>query len=191
MLVLKDAFARWVMRITLAICLAITTVSFAQTDNSQKVQVATAVASKDFSGNWKLNEEDAKTSQRVKAIEDATASLGRFKQRRAFDVMQKMTAPAKQLEIVDQGKQVQITQAGQKIIVGTDGKQVNSNGPNGKLTLKAEKREGKLIIEVKSTKATRTVVYELSDDGTQLNQQVEIVASQLPKPVRFANSYRR
>lgn len=192
MLKIADTFAKNnVTRLTMAFCLVFPAIAPSQTANSQQMQSTAGVSNKNFTGIWQLNESTTLKNQRSRAIKNATASLGRFKRSRALEVMQKMTAPPRELKIVDDGNQVQISRAGGEAVVGIDGRPVTIDSPRGKATLRATKRDGRLIVESKLANATTTVVYQLSDDGNTLNQQIEIVANKLPTPVRFTNSYRR
>ena len=181
------------------ICLAIalyvlanSNASSAQTANSEPTQFGENAATVNFSGTWKLNLSANQKNQRKIAIENATATLGRFQQGRARQIVQKMTAPANEIKIVDEKNQIRLSRAGHEIVVGTDQKPVTVSGPHGKkVTLRAEKRAGKLLVESRTADSTKTVVFQLSNDGNSMRQQVEIVASRLSTPIRFSNNYRR
>lgn len=146
---------------------------------------------KDFTGTWKLQETAAQTNQRIKAIENATASFSRFMRGRARDAMNKKTAPPKELKMVDAGSQLKISKSGREFVVGTDGKPaaVVFDGKNA--TMQAGKREGKLIVVVRMNEMTKTTICELSVDGQTLKQQTEISSTKLATPIRFTNYFRR
>lgn len=193
MISFSNAFAKPRMCFAIACCLLTNPNNgFAQTSNLQTKTTTSAITTApDFSGTWRLDLSAEQKNQRKLAIENATASLGRFKQSRARQIMQKMTAPPQELKIVDQGNQIRLTRASFELVVGTDNQPITVQTPNGTAMVRAVKRDGSLVIESKTGDSTKTVVYQLSGDGKAMQQQVEILASKLKKPVRFSANYRR
>ena len=144
-----------------------------------------------FTGTWRLKEMRGQPDQRRNAIERVVASMGRFQQGRAREMLNKTTAPPRELKITDSGNHVRLTRAGLDINMPTNGQQVTFAGENGNVALRAQKRDGKLIVIAKSSNATNTSVYVLSADGRDLMHQVHIQSDKIAAPIRFTNTYTR
>lgn len=170
---------------TLLCLLAVQSSAFAQSPSSN---IATAT---NFTGIWRLSANANQPDQRVGAIENAVAGMGRLKQGRARDMLTKMTAPDAELKIADSGSQIQLTRAGRKVTIPTNGQAVTVNGDMGDVTLQAGRRDGKLIVVSKIAGATQTAVYGLSADRQRLTQQIHIQSDKLPTPIQFTNSFAR
>ena len=65
------------------------------------------------------------------------------------------------------------------------------NADQGSVSLRANRRNGKLILESKTASATKTTIYELSADGQTLTQQNKLQSNKLPAPIQFTNSFKR
>lgn len=184
MSVLTPANSKTWMNLTVFFCLlAVQPSVFAQTPNSD--------TAKNFTGTWRLDAKANQSRQRLTAIEQATAGMGRFKQGRARKMLKKMTEPANELKIADSGTQIKLVRAGREITVPTNGKAVVANGDKVRVTLQAGRRDGKLTVVSRTANVTRTAVYELSPDGQKLTQQIQLENSKLPNPIRFTNRFKR
>ena len=171
--------------------LAASNTSLAQTTQLKQTTTNAHAEAANFSGTWRLASSADQKNQRMRAIEDATSKLGRFKQGRAQQLMQKMTSPATELKIVDEGNQVKVSRGGFEFVVGIDQNPVTVKAPNGTATVRAERRDGRLIIESKMGDSTKTVTYKLSDDREHMQQEISISTSKLPKTVRYSTTYNR
>ena len=58
-------------------------------------------------------------------------------------------------------------------------------------SIQVTKRDGKLIVVSSMANATKTTTYELSADGRQLQQTVDMSGGRLPTPIQFTNTYIR
>ena len=148
-------------------------------------------SSQNLSGTWRLVDDATQSSQRLTSIEDAIADFGRFKQTRVREMLTQKTAPPAKLTIVDSGDEIKIARNGQETTVPTNGQAVTINSPEGRVTLRAGRRDGKLVVESKAANATNTTTFALSSDGRTLNQQVQLQAGALSKTIQFTSSYVR
>ncbi|MEL7500761.1 MAG: hypothetical protein AAFN77_24420 [Planctomycetota bacterium] len=159
---------------------------------SASLQVEPRVTSnkaKNFSGTWQLIENDTQSSQRMSSIEDAIAGFGQFQQERARQMLAERTAPPAGLTLVDSGAEIKISRSGQEFIVPTNGEAVTVKSTEGRVTMRAVRRDGKLILQSKTVNATNTATYQLSPDGRTLTQQVQLQATWLSKTIQFSCSY--
>ena len=159
--------------------------------SGQQRKTAEGTAVKNFTGTYRLVVNTNRSSQRVNAIDNAVAGMERFKQGRAREMLKKKTAPPKELRIADSGTQIKLGQSGGEITVPTNGQAVTVKGNEGRVALRAGRRDGKLIVVSKTANATNTTVYDLSADGQILTQQIQIQSDKLPSPIQFTNSFRR
>ncbi len=158
------------------------------------VQVKSGISSntaKNFTGNWQLVENATQSSQRSTSIENAIADFGRFKQGRARKMLTQKTAPPAKLTIVDSGAEVKIARNSQEITVPTNGQAISINSPEGRATIRAGRRDGKLVVQTKSANAINTTTFELSSDGKTMTQQVQLQASALSKTIQFTSRFVR
>ena len=58
-------------------------------------------------------------------------------------------------------------------------------------SMQATKRDGKLIVVSSMANATKTTTYELSADGRQLKQTVDMSGGRLSTPIQYTNTYIR
>ncbi len=156
-----------------------------------KEQPAAQAAAKNFTGKWRSKETANEKNQRMRSIENATAILSMFIRGKAREKMNKMTVPATELKIEDIGSQIKFSHAGQEFVVGTNGQSVTIKTPKGAATVRAGKRNGKLIVLLKTAEVSKTTVYELSADEQSLKQHTEITSNKLATPVRFTTNFQR
>ena len=159
--------------------------------SGQQQQAPEGTAAKNFTGTYRLVVITNRSSQRLNEIENVVAGMERFKQGRAREMLKKKTAPPKELRMTDSGSQVTLGRSGGEITVPTNGQTVTVNGNEGRVALRAGRRDGKLVIVSKTAHATNTTVYDLSADGKILTQQIQIQSDKLPSPIQFTNSFRR
>ncbi len=160
----------------------------------QQPVVANSVASsiqKGYSGTWRLNPSAEQQQQRQAAIESVISRLGRFQQGRARQVIDRMTSPENQMRIVDSGNQIKMTWMGHEVTVALNGQPVAVNLGQRSASMQAVKRDGKLIVVSSMANATKTTTYELSADGRQLKQIVDMSGGRLPTPIQYTNTYIR
>lgn len=199
----KKASRKPWMNLALVFCLsAIPADAFSQTDARQAGAVASQPVventpptanreSKDFTGKWKLKNSVDVTNKRLNAIENAVAGMGRFMQGRAREKLTQMTAPTNELQIADLGTQIKITRSGLEATVPTNGQRVSINAEQGKVSLRATRENGKLILVSETTDAVKTTIYELSTDGQTLTQQNKLQSDKFPTAIEFTNSFTR
>ena len=170
------------------------TQAYPQLGAPQQAVVANSVTSsapKNYSGTWRLSRSAEQQRHRQAAIENAVSRLGRFQQRKVRQVMDRMTSPENQLRIVDSGNQVKMTRMGRKVAIALNGQPVAVNLGQQRATMQAVKRDGKLIVVSSMVNATKTTTYELSNDGRQLKQTVNMSGGRLPTPIQYSNVYIR
>ena len=158
--------------------------------NSVTKSVASS-APKNYSGTWRLSLSAAQQQQRQAAIESAVSRLGRFQQGKARQVMDRMTSPESQMRIVDSGNQIKMTRMGREVTIALNGQPVAVNLGQQSASMQAVKRDGKLIVVSSMANATKTTTYELSADGRQLKQTVDMSGGRLPTPIQYTNTYIR
>ncbi|MEL7500092.1 MAG: hypothetical protein AAFN77_21000 [Planctomycetota bacterium] len=138
-----------------------------------------------------MNTDPKLKNQRLTAIETVVSDMSRFKQGRARQKLVQATKPASLLQIIDSSTQVKLTQGKREVTVPTNGQLGTIKGDKISAEVISGKRDGKLIVVTKTANATHTCVYQLSDDGQNLSQQVHIQSSQLSKTIRFTNQFSR
>ena len=145
--------------------------TYPQLTAPQQTVVKSSVASsapKNYSGTWRLSLSAEQQQQRQAAIENAVSSLGRFQQGKARQIMDRMTSPENQMQIVDSGNQIKIARMGREVTIALNGQPVAVNLGQRSASMHATKRDGKLIVVSSMANATKTTTYELSADGRQL-----------------------
>ena len=160
----------------------------------QQAVVAKSVANsapKNYSGTWRLSLSAEQQRQRQAAIENAVSRFGRFQQGKVRQVMDRMTSPENQLRIVDSGNQIKMTRMGREVTIALNGQPVAVNLGQRSASMQAVKRDGKLIVVSSMANATKTTTYELSADGRQLKQTVDMSGGRLPTPIQYTNTYIR
>ena len=168
--------------------------AYPQLATPQQAAVANSVANsaqKNYSGTWRLSLSAEQQQQRQAAIESAVSRFGRFQQGKARQVMDRMTSPENQLRIVDSGNQIKMTRMGREVTIALNGQPVAVNLGQRSASMQATKRDGKLIVVSSMANATKTTTYELSADGRQLKQTVDMSGGRLPTPIQFTNTYIR
>ena len=168
--------------------------AYPQLATPQQAAVANSVANsaqKNYSGTWRLSLSAEQQQQRQAAIESAVSRFGRFQQGKARQVMDRMTSPENQLRIVDSGNQIKMTRMGREVTIALNGQPVAVNLGQQNASMQAVKRDGKLIVVASMANATKTTTYELSADGRQLQQTVDMSGGRLPTPIQFTNTYIR
>ncbi len=161
---------------------------------TQQAVVANSVGSsapKDYSGTWRLSRSAEQQRHRQVAIENAVSRFGRFQQRKVRQVMDRMTSPENQLRIVDSGNQIKMTRMGRVVTIALNGRPVAVNIGQRNASMRAVKRDGKLIVVSSMAIATKATTYELSADGRQLKQIVNMSGGRLPTPIQYTNTYIR
>ena len=99
-----------------------------------------------------------------------------------------MTLPENQMQIVDSGNQIKMTRMGREVTIAQP---VAVNLGQRSASMQATKRDGKLIVVSSMANATKTTTYELSADGRQLKQTVDMSGGRLPTPIQYTNTYIR
>ena len=136
-------------------------------------------------------EVDAQYGVLADGIESAVSRFGRLLQGKARQVVDRMTLPENQMQIVDSGNQIKMTRMGREVTIALNGQPVAVNlGPQS-VSIQATKRDGKLIVVSSMANATKTTTYELSADGRQLQQTVDMSGGRLPTPIQYINTYTR
>ena len=170
------------------------TQAYPQLATPQQAVVANSVANsapKNYSGTWRLSLSAEQQQQRQAAIESAVSRLGRFQQGKARQIMDRMTSPENQMQIVDSGNQIKMTRMGRAVTIALNGQPVAVNLGQQNASMQAVKRGGKLIVVSSMANATKTTTFELSADGRQLQQTVHMSGGRLPTPIQYVNTYTR
>ena len=167
------------------------TQAYPQLGAPQQAFVANTVAPKNYSGTWRLSRSAEQQRHRQAAIESAVSRFGRLQQRKVRQVMDRMTSPENQLRIVDSGNQIKMTRMGREVTIALNGQPVAVNLGQQSASMQAVKRDGKLIVVSSMANATKTTTYELSADGRQLKQIVNMSGGRLPTPIQYSNTYIR
>ena len=168
--------------------------TYPQLTAPQQTVAKSSVASsapKNFSGTWRLSLSAEQQQQRQAAIENAVSRLGRFQQGKARQIMDRMTSPENQMQIVDSGNQIKMTRMGREVTIALNGQPVAVNLGQRSASMQATKSDGKLIVVSSVANATKTTTYELSADGRQLKQTVDMSGGRLPTPIQYTNTYIR
>ena len=168
--------------------------TYPQLTAPQQTVAKSSVASstqKNFSATWRLSLSAEQQQQRQAAIENAVSRLGRFQQGKARQIMDRMTSPENQMQIVDSGNQIKMTRMGREVTIALNGQPVAVNLGQRSASMQATKRDGKLIVVSSMANATKTTTYELSADGRQLQQTVDMSGGRLPTPIQYVNTYIR
>ena len=76
------------------------------------------------------------------------------------------------------------------VTIALNGQPVAVNLGQRSASMQATKRDGKLIVVSSMANATKTTIYELSADGRQLEQTVDMSGG-LPTPIQYTNTYIR
>jgi hypothetical protein len=105
--------------------------------------------------------------------------------------MDRMTSPENQIRIIDSGNQIKMTRMGREFTIALDGRPVAVNLGPQRATMQAVKSDGKLIVVSSMANATKTTTYEVSADGRQLKQVVNMSGGRLPTPIQYSNTYMR
>ena len=167
------------------------TQAYPQLPTPQQAAVANSVtdsAEKNYSGTWRLSLSAGQQQQRKAAIESAISSFGRFQQGKARQVLDRMTSPENQLQIVDSGNQIKMTRMGREVTIALNGQPVAVNLGQRSASMQATKSDGKLIVVSSMANATKTTTFELSSDGRQLQQTVDMSGGRLPTPIQYTNT---
>lgn len=170
------------------------TQAYPQLDTPQQAVAANSVASsapKNYSGTWRLSLSAEQQQQRQAAIESAVSGFGRFQQGKARQAMDRMTSPENQLRIVDSGNQIKMTRMGREVTIALNGQPVAVNLGQRNASMQATKRDGKLVVVSSMANAKKTTTYELSADGRQLKQTVDMSGGRLPTPIQYSSTYIR
>ena len=168
--------------------------TYPQLTAPQQTVAKSSVASstqKNFSATWRLSLSAEQQQQRQAAIENAVSRLGRFQQGKARQIMDRMTSPENQMQIVDSGNQIKMTRMGRAVTIALNGQPVAVNLGQRSASMQATKRDGKLIVVSSMANATKTTTYELSADGRQLQQTVDMSGGRLPTPIQYTSTYIR
>ena len=148
-------------------------------------------APKNYSGTWRLSLSAEQQQQRQAAIESAVSRFGRLQQGKARQVVDRMTLPENQMQIVDSGNQIKMTRMGREVTIALNGQPVAVNLGQRSASMQATKSDGKLIVVSSMANATKTTTYELSADGRQLKQTVDMSGGRLPTPIQYTHTYIR
>ena len=170
------------------------TQAYPQLATPQQAVVANTVANyapKNYSGTWRLSLSAKQQQQRQAAIESAVSRFGRFQQGKARQAMDRMTSPENQMRLVDSGNQIKMTRMGREVTIALNGQPFAVNLGQQSASMQAVKRDGKLIVVSSMANATKTTTYELSADGRQLKQTVDMSGGRLPTPIQYTHTYIR
>lgn len=144
-----------------------------------------------LSGTWRHRGGEAERERRHRAIDGATENMGLIMRGTARDRLRSATAPRPELTIQDQGNRVTITTGGRTTALPTDGSVTRPSGDSQGATIRAQRRDGRLVVTAQRDGGTRTTRYHLSEDGQQLTLFVRVVNERLSAPLRFRLTYRR
>jgi hypothetical protein len=144
-----------------------------------------------ISGTWRHLDLSAERESRYLAIDRATESIGGLMRNGARSRLRDATAPESELTIEDEGQRVTLVSGGRRVVVSTDGASTRVSGDSSAGTMTATRRDGRLVVTVRSDDATRTTVYRLSADGARLTLEVRLTSGRLSGPVAYHVTYAR
>ncbi|XZE56110.1 hypothetical protein SH139x_002189 [Planctomycetaceae bacterium SH139] len=144
-----------------------------------------------LTGNWKYASEKKNEDARLTAIDKATDGLNFLMRGRARDLLREKTKPKATLEITDGGHQVAIEVEKRRIKFQTDGSPIQVKNQGETATIRAKRKDGKLTVESQGQNGVQTIVYTVSDDGTQLLLETTLMVAKIEKAVRWKSTYLR
>jgi hypothetical protein len=152
-----------------------------------------SIAAQDASlkGSWRHSTREAEVTQRSEAINQATQGLGPLLRDRARQHLREATITTRELNVTDET--VEITSAVNKrpVTVTIDGPPVRISGEQGEASMQVRRDDGKLVLTARIGGATRTTVFTVSDDGTELILQTSLVSPKLEEPIRYTDTFVR
>lgn len=143
-----------------------------------------------LTGNWKYEFEQRSEKGRLESIDEATQGLNFLTRGRARDLFREKTKPHPTLKITDEGHQVAIEVDKRRITFQTDGSPVQVKNQDEMVTIRAKRQDGKLTVESQGQNGVQTIVYTVSDDGTQLFLEKTLLVAKIGKAVRCKTTYR-
>jgi hypothetical protein len=144
-----------------------------------------------FTGVWTYSRDADEKTMRYEAIDQATNDVNKLIRARMRQGLQDKTEPAAEIRLNDRGDRVTVTGRNRDVTFTTDWAPNRVQTEHGIATIRAKRKDGKLIVTSEAPNGTQTTEYRLSEDGTQLVLEVSISSDKLPKPVRFRTTYRR
>ena len=144
-----------------------------------------------FTGAWTYSRDAHEKSMRCESIDQATNDISRLIRARMRQGLQDKTEPVAEIILNDRVDRVTVTGRNRDVTFTTDGSPNRVQTEHGIATIRAKRKDGKLVVTSEAPNGTQTTEYRLSEDGTELVLEVSISSDKLPKPVRFRTTYRR
>jgi hypothetical protein len=146
-------------------------------------------ASLPLAGRWVAAETAEEEKQRLKAIDEVTNDLGRFKRGKARSRLKERTSPIPSLKIEVSGSTVAIATGDHRLELELGGSPVEIEKNDMKTQMSAKMEGDRLVVLSRGDKGGRTVVYQA--DGDSLLVEVTMTNDNLSGPLKYVTTYAR
>lgn len=143
-----------------------------------------------LTGVWTYSRDAEEQAKRYDAIDRATGDMNRLVRGRVRQMLQDKTAPLSEIRLTDGGDRVTMSGKNRRVTFTTDGSPNRVQTEGGAATIRAERKDGHLVVTSEAPNGVQTTVYRVSEDGTQLILTVSISGDKLPEPIRYRATYR-
>jgi len=153
-------------------------------DDSTHIDVSSLLT-----GHWRAAETEDEKKQRLQAIEEVTAEMGRFKRGKARGRLKDRTSPAPILMVEIKDSILTIGSEDHKLELQLGGAPIEISGDDGKSQVSAHIEGELLIVVAKTDKGERRTTYRTSD--TSLSLEVTMIGDKLDSPLKYVTTYTR
>lgn len=156
----------------------------------QETSASTTVGDEpSVNGTWQLADPKADEKERQSAIERAIEKVTRLGRLQASKTLLNATKPASKLSVEDRGDRLVLAEEKQQFNLVLGARPIEASIEDGKVLLSCERKNQLLVVTAKSSKATRTTVYEPSSDGKTLVLDVTLEIPRLQATTRYKTVY--
>jgi hypothetical protein len=173
---------------TLLLAVALASVSYGLLDLDRSEAFAQTVT---LTGTWRHAGDAAEQTRRHAEIDRVTESIGRLMRGGARERLRDMTSPAPEMTLSDEGERVTIVARDHRVTIATNGTPTRVTGAQDAGTMRAQRRDGRLVVTAEGDNGVRTTVYRLSEDGRRLVLDVRLESERLSEPLRYRVAYVR
>jgi hypothetical protein len=146
-------------------------------------------ASSALSGRWRLVATDEEETQRLEAIDRATAGMGGFMRGRARSRLAERTSPPGTLFIEIGGPDVTIVAGDRRLQLRLGNDPIEVSGDDGRALMSAAIEDDQLVVLARGDSGERTTTYRV--DGDRLSVEVVMTGSRLGHPLTYVATYDR
>lgn len=144
-----------------------------------------------LTGVWTYSRDAKEEAKRYEAIDRATNDMNRLVRGRVREMLREKTSPVSEIRLTDGEDRITMSGRNRRVTFATDGSSNRVQGESGTATVRAERKNGQLVVTSQATKGVQTTVYSVSEDGTSLILDVSISGGKLPQPIRYRATYQR